>query len=103
MSCNGPGSNGSPCQSPGTPLQSYRAPTSGRRRKYGCERGASAATVTAKWRPASVPGATDEAAGSSRSIFHPAGAAIDGFADDGIVEPVDRNPGRGHERVGDQT
>src|ERR1051325_7981724 len=75
VSCSSPGSNGSPRNSGGTPPQSYSAPTRGRRRKYGCERAAPGATVTAKRRAASVPGATGEVAASTRSTFHPAGAA----------------------------
>src|SRR5229473_2527171 len=44
----GGGSNGNPRHAGGTPVQSYKAPASGRRRKYAWDRGASGATVTAK-------------------------------------------------------
>src|SRR5207249_7870852 len=70
----GGGSNGNPRHAAGTPLQSYRAPTNGRRRKYACDRGASAATVTAKRRVARVPVGTGELMASSRSTLHPTGA-----------------------------
>src|SRR3989454_6861499 len=71
--CTGGGSNGNPRHATGTPLQSYRAPTNGRRRKYACDRGASAATVTAKRRVARVPLGTGELMASSRSTLHPTG------------------------------
>src|SRR3989454_4382391 len=71
--CTGGGSNGNPRHAAGTPLQSYRAPTNGRRRKYACDRGASAATVTAKRRVARVPLGTGELMASSRSTLHPTG------------------------------
>src|SRR6266852_405738 len=72
--CTGGGSNGNPRHAGGTLVQSYKAPASGRRRKYAWDRGASGATVTAKRRVATVPAGTGEPTGSSRSTFHPAGA-----------------------------
>ncbi len=74
----GGGSNGSPRTSGGAVDQSYRPPrlVSGRRRKYGCVRSASLATVKTKRRVSSAPAATVGVPSSSRSRLHPAGAAI---------------------------
>src|ERR1041385_1848633 len=86
----GGGSNGRPRTSAGAADQSYSPPrfVSGRRKKYGCVRSAPCATVTTKRRASAVFGVTDGAPNSSRSMPHPAGAAIATLSSLTVLSPA---------------